>query len=320
MQGFFNQVQVVDPHAGRVALVALQRLTVAVEEVQGCADAQGFTDIACHGLLGRAIPLHPVERPHVPQVRVVYRCIGHSIVVGRDRVAEAGIGNPAKGIGAPRAFERRVKAAMGVVPGHGQKGVQRGLEVLAQLLVTGFIVVAQNRAGKALKFPGVVIRGCQACDQRLAKAAAAQGRYAGRQHVLRRATVNAQRLAFVTQLAGVAGRAGDVQILNGAAGVLMASEANGQVGRIGGAGLLLRVDQKAKPRQILRRSEALRREGQLKGTEPVVMQAFHLGALGRVVIKLPIRLAPLVLVVHVLRRGVSRQFWVGDEVDNHTQP
>ncbi|MNN94832.1 hypothetical protein D3C81_2135330 [compost metagenome] len=66
MQGFFDQVQVTHPDAGGITIVALEWLPVAIEKVQRGAHAQGFADIARHGLLRRAIPLHPVESPHVP--------------------------------------------------------------------------------------------------------------------------------------------------------------------------------------------------------------------------------------------------------------
>ena len=66
LQGFFDQVQVAHPYAGWVAGIALERLPGCVEERQSRAYAKGFADVARHGLLGRAIPLHPVEGPDVP--------------------------------------------------------------------------------------------------------------------------------------------------------------------------------------------------------------------------------------------------------------
>jgi len=140
---------------------------------------------------------------------------------------------------------------MGVVPGHTQEVVQRRLEVLAQLLVLRIVLIAQHRAGETLEFPRVVISRCKAGYQRLAKTAAAQGRYAGWQHVLCRGAVNAQCLAFEPQLAGVTGCAGDIQVLHGAARVLVTSKTHWQIGRVGGTGLLLGSNQKAKARQIL---------------------------------------------------------------------
>ena len=107
--------------------------------------------------------------------------------------------------------------------------VQRLLEVLAQLAVLGVVAITQHLAGEALEFPRVVIGGREAGDQRLAEAAAAQGRHAGGQHVLRRAAVDPQGLAFEVQLAGVAGGAGDVQVFDVAAGVFMPGETYGQV-------------------------------------------------------------------------------------------
>lgn len=61
LQGFFDFVQITHTHAGGIACFALQWLAVVIEKIQGGADAQRFTDIACHRLLRRAVPLHPVE-------------------------------------------------------------------------------------------------------------------------------------------------------------------------------------------------------------------------------------------------------------------
>ena len=151
---------------------------MAVEKVQGGADTQGLTDVACHGLLGRCGPLHPVECPHVPQVRVIDRRIGDAVVVRGNRVAKTGIGNAAEGVGTAGAFQGGVEAAMGVIPGHGEESVQRGFEFAAQLFVLRLIVIAQHGVGEPLEFPRVVIGGGQAGHQGLAEAATAQGRHA----------------------------------------------------------------------------------------------------------------------------------------------
>ncbi|MNP48866.1 hypothetical protein D3C76_1430140 [compost metagenome] len=66
LQGLFDQVQIPHPDAGRVSIVVLEGLPFGIEKAQRSAYSQGFTDIARHGLLRRAIPLHPVESPHVP--------------------------------------------------------------------------------------------------------------------------------------------------------------------------------------------------------------------------------------------------------------
>ena len=287
-----------------------------VEKVQGSANPQSLADIARHGLLGRCVPLYPVECPHVPQVRVIHRCIGHAVVVGGNRIAEAGIGDAPKSIGTARAFQGWIEAAVGIVPGHTQESVQRRFEVLAQLLVLRFILIAQHGTGEALEFPRVVVGRGEAGYQRLAKAAAAQGRHARWQYVLGRGAVNPHSLAFEAQFAGVAGGAGDIQIFHVAAGVLVAGKAHWQVARVGGTGLLLGVYQKAEARQVFGGGKRLFGKRQLKGAEPVVMQAFNLGALGGVVIGLAISRAPLIQVVQLLRGLVSRQFWIGDEIEH----
>ncbi|MNR49808.1 hypothetical protein D3C85_1692380 [compost metagenome] len=82
MQGLFDLVQVVQSDTRWIALITFERLAVGIKETQRGAHPQGFADVASHGLLRRAIPLYPVERPHVPQLRIIHRGIGHAVVVG----------------------------------------------------------------------------------------------------------------------------------------------------------------------------------------------------------------------------------------------
>ncbi|MNT41891.1 hypothetical protein D3C72_1782740 [compost metagenome] len=124
LQGFFDQVQVAHADTGGIAGVAHQRLAVLVEEVQRGADAQRFADVAGHRLFRRAVPLHPFERPHAPQLRIIDRGIGHAVVVGGNRITEAGVGDAPEGVCAPRAFFGRIEPAMGVVPGHLEERIQ----------------------------------------------------------------------------------------------------------------------------------------------------------------------------------------------------
>ncbi|MNI35020.1 hypothetical protein D3C73_890310 [compost metagenome] len=171
LQCFFNQMQVAHPHAGRVAVVAHERLAVVVEEIQRGPHTQGFADVACHGLLRRAIPLHPVEGPHVPQLRIVHRCVGHPVVGGGNRIAKTGVGNATERVGAARAFLGRVEPSVGIVPGDFEEGVEGLFEVLAQLLVLSVVILAQDIAGETLEFPGVVVSRCQTSDQCLSETA-----------------------------------------------------------------------------------------------------------------------------------------------------
>ena len=173
LQGFFDFIQVAHAHAGGVAVIALQRLAVGIEEVQSRADAQSLSNIARHRLLRRTVPLHPVKRPHVPQLRVVHRRVGHAIVGGGNRVAECRVGNSPERIGTAWAFLSWVKAAVSVVPGDFQKGVQRGFEILAQLFVASVVVIAQNASREAFEFPRVVVSRGQTGDQCLSETATA---------------------------------------------------------------------------------------------------------------------------------------------------
>ncbi|CAI8922775.1 hypothetical protein EMIT0180MI3_360005 [Priestia megaterium] len=124
MQGLFDPVQIAHPDAGRVAIVALEGLPAGVEKIQRGADTQGLADVTGHRLLRRTVPLHPVEGPHVPQLRVVHRRVGHAVVGRRNGVAEAGVGNAPEGVGTAGAFFGGVEPAMGIVPGHFQEGIE----------------------------------------------------------------------------------------------------------------------------------------------------------------------------------------------------
>ncbi len=85
-------------YAGGVALLAPQRLTVLVEDLQARADAEGLADVARHRLHGRAVPLHPVEFPDVPDLRIAHRGVGDAIVARVDGIAEDAVGR------SPRTF------------------------------------------------------------------------------------------------------------------------------------------------------------------------------------------------------------------------
>ncbi len=124
LQGLLKLIKIADTHRRRITCVAGQRLALLIEHLEGRADAQGFADVARHRLLGRAIPLHPIEGPDVPQLRVIHGRVGDAVVFVGNRVAETGVGDPAEGIGTARAFFRRVEAAVRVVPGDMGEGVQ----------------------------------------------------------------------------------------------------------------------------------------------------------------------------------------------------
>ncbi|CAI8922833.1 hypothetical protein EMIT0180MI3_360006 [Priestia megaterium] len=169
-------------------------------------------------------------------------------------------------------------------------------------MMPGVIVLAQDIARETFEFPRVVVSRGEAGHQCLAETAAAQGRDAGWQHMLGRATVDAHGLAVETQFAGVAGGTGDVQKLFLAARILMTGETDGQVARVVWRGFLARIDQKTKACEVFGSGESFLREGQFEGVEPVIAQAFDLGALRREVVGLAVCGAPLLQVMHLLRR------------------
>lgn len=133
------------------------------------------------------------------------------------------------------------------------------------------------------------------------------------------AAVDAQGLAIEVQLAGVAGGTGDIEKLVVAAGILVPGEADGQVARVLGCGLLSRVHEETETRQVGRFGKTLLGKRQLQCSEPVIAQALDLGALGREVVDLSVGGGPLVLVVHLLHRHVIRQLGVDHVIKDHGQ-
>ena len=146
---------------------------------------------------------------------------------------------------------------MGVVPGHLQEGIEGDFEIFAQLLMPGLVVLPQNVSCETFELPRVVVSRGQTGDQCLSETAALQRRNAGRQHMLRRAAVDAHGLALEAQFTGVAGGAGDVQKLILAAGVLMPGKADGQVTRVVRCGFLAWVDQETKACEVFGSGESL---------------------------------------------------------------
>ncbi|MNN36724.1 hypothetical protein D3C81_1506290 [compost metagenome] len=135
--------------------------------------------------------------------------------------------------------------------------------------------------------------------------------------MLRRAAVDTHGLALETQLTGVASRAGDIQKHIRAPRILVPGKACREVAGVVRCRFLARVHQETEAGEVFGGGEALLREGQFEGGEPVVAQAFDLSALGCEVIGLAIGGAPLLQVMHLLCRRPGRQFRVGDVVKNH---
>ena len=137
--------------------------------------------------------------------------------------------------------------------------------------------------------------------------------------MLGRATVDAYCLAIEVQFTGVAGRTRDVEILLGAAGILVPGETYRQIARVVRRGFLLRVDQKAKAREVFRGGKTLLRERQLQRLKPFVTKAFDLRPLRSEVVGLALLLSPLVQVMHLFCGRGEGQSRIGDIVKNHRQ-
>ncbi len=254
-------------------------------------------------------------------MRVAHRRVGHAVVHRIDGIAEHAVGDAAKRIGTAEAFFGGVEPAVPAVVSGAEQAVEHLLEIVAQLRAVLLVALAQHLLGEATKLERVVIGEGHAHAERLAKGATAQGRHGGGQRMHRRASVDADGLTPVAQLAGVARRAGHIQI--GATGlvVLMAGKADRQVAGVQRGGFLRRIDQKAEAREVVGRGELVLAEGQLQRTEPVVLQSLNLGALRRVVIGLPLRGVPLLQIMQRFGRFVLWKVRVGHEIqpDPHDQ-
>ncbi|MCY1508880.1 hypothetical protein D9M68_432040 [compost metagenome] len=205
---------------------------------------------------------------------------------------------------------------MGIVPGGAEQAVEDLLEVAAQLFLALGIAIAQHLFGEAAELQRVVVGEGHAHAQRLTKAAAAQGGHGGGQGMQRGTAVDAHGLALVAQLAGVAGGAADVEVVDAGFLVLVARHAHRQVAGVLRCGDLFRIYQETEARQVFRAGEAVAGEGQFQGGEPLVAQALNRGALRRVVVGLARLVAPLVQIVQPAGRLVDREVGVGDVIED----
>jgi len=98
----------------------------------------------------------------------------------------------------------------------------------------------------------------------------------------------------------------------------VAGKADRQVAGVQRGGLLRGIDQKAEAGEVVGRGEFVPAERQLQRTEPVVFQPLNLGALRRVVVGLPVRLAPLIELVKPSRRLIVRQVRIGHEIQTNS--
>ncbi len=135
----------------------------------------------------------------------------------------------------------------------------------------------------------------------------------------RRPTVDADGLALVAQLAGVACRAGDIQISATGLVILMTGEADRQVAGVQRGGFLRGVDQKAEAGEVVGRGEPVPAEGPLQCTEPVVLQPLNLSALRRVVVGLPLRGVPLLQIMQRFGRFILWKVRVGHKIQPDPQ-
>jgi hypothetical protein len=225
----------------------------------------------------RAVVLHPVELPDVPQVRIAHRRVAR-LVVGRDEVvAEGRIADAPQRIRSPEPFAQRIELPQRIVLAGFEHRPDRRAQRGAQPRFAVGITLAQDLLREAVELPGT--RG--GIDQRREqdRREVAAGHVRERMHGL--PAVDAQRAGFSiprhVQLARVAGGAGDVEHVFADAGVVVLREADRQLVRTGFR--RRRIDEKAVLAHVIGVREALLRQRQLQMHEPVIADRAGGGAL-----------------------------------------
>ncbi|MCY1534166.1 hypothetical protein D9M68_695280 [compost metagenome] len=188
-------------------------------------------------------------------MRVAHGRIGDAVVAGVDGIAEHAIGDAAKGVSAAKTFLGRVEAAMPVVECRTEQTIEHDFKITPQLSAAFRVLLAQHLFGEASELQWVVVGEGHAHAERLAKAAASQCRYGRGERMQGCSSIDPYGLPFVAQLAGVASRATDIQVVDTTLAVGMAGKAYGQICGVGWRRLLRWVDQKAKAGQVIRSGE-----------------------------------------------------------------
>ena len=308
---------------GAEALLRRQWRAFRVHQVDLGTDAQCLADVAGQRLGHRAVVLHPVELPHVPQVGVAHRR-RRGLQVGVAQVlAEHRVGDAPERIGAAEAFAGRVEVRQRVVLLDGEEGLERLAQLLVQLARVA--AVGQDLAGEAVELERVGPGFRQRADQGGAEAAALQ--VGEGVHGL--ATVDAQGvvLAFlaVVQLAGMAGGAADVEQVLAERGGVARGEADRQLVRVAGIEEEMETLEEGGVGEALLRQRLLQVEKPVVAQRPVARALRHRGALRGVVVGLAGRLLPtavqVAVFVDLLEAGYARLggLHVVDESPHHGQ-
>ena len=315
LQVAFDAVEIGDIDRGVETPVRRQRIAVGVGQAQHGADAERFADIARQRLAHRTVVLHPVEFPDVPQVGITHRRGGVLVILRNQVIAEHGIGDAAERIGAAETFAHRIELAQRVVLPLLEQGQQRGAEGIAQLRFPGRITRADHATGETVELERIEQGLRHRRDQGRAEGAAF---HAGEGvHGLAAVDADGDALAVLLRmdLAGVAGRAGDVEHVLAQRRFVVLGEADRQLVGIGRR--RMRIDDEAIAPHVVGIDEALLAERQFEIDEPAVAHRRHQralrhgGALRRVVVGLAIdavgALAPALVEIDVFVYGFFRR-------------
>ena len=212
-----------------------QRLPLVAHQRHDGAHAQRLAHVARQRLRHRAVVLHPVEFPDVPDIRVTHRRVAHLVVRRDEVIAEHGIADAAQRIGAAKALVHGDRARRS--GGSGRCRAWPGSRCEQRLPELGLAIAGRRAPAPSARSD----RTSTDCVQCSSTKPAVSGAKLPRCHVGERmhgrAAVDADgaRAAVrrVVDFARVAGRAGDVEHLLADTGIEVPREADGQLVRIG---------------------------------------------------------------------------------------
>src|SRR5690606_25164728 len=139
-----DAMQVGDSHGAPVALVDRQRTPRRTEPRRDGADAERLADVARERLCDRAVVLHPIELPDVPQIGIAHRRIARLIVALDEMIAEDRVADAPERVRAAEAFSHRIEAAQRIVLSGAEHGEHARTEPALERLLTLGIVVFQH--------------------------------------------------------------------------------------------------------------------------------------------------------------------------------
>nr|WP_206606002.1 hypothetical protein [Steroidobacter cummioxidans] len=291
-----------------------QRLAHVIAPWRDRTDTERLADVSRQRLCDRAVVLHPIEFPDVPQIGIADRRVAHLVIARREVIAERGIADAAQRVGAAEALMHRVELAQRIVLAAAQHGLDGRPQCRLQLRFGIRIARAEYPLCETIELPRLHCRVEQRSQQHRREAAARHIR----EGVHGLTAIDTHRISAVVlgemDFAGVAGGASDIEYVLTDGWIEVLGETDRQLVRIGRA--RLRIDHEAVFAHVIGIGEALARERQLQMHEPVVTKRAprgalrHRGALGGVVVSLPLlgvlAVAPALIEPHVLVDRLER--------------